>query len=103
MSESYKNLSDLVGEGWKEAEVETLDDRGPIERYSVGEAEFIAGPGDGREGRTGLGEGVFLGVDDEGSSKTMHFGLGSWVVDIERDYQPGAVSPRMRVRERSEQ
>lgn len=97
--DTYDNLAELAGTGWHDADVERDGPASLIERYSVGDVEFVAGPRDDRPGRSDHGDGRHLGSDEEGSSRTHHYALNDLVIDIEADYQPGTTSPRLRVRE----
>lgn len=95
-------LDDLKGTGWHAAEVEAIDEQLPLERYTVDDTEFVAGPADDRPGRDDHGDGKHLTTESEGSSTVQTFAVGSLLVDVERDSQPDATSPRLRVRPRRE-
>lgn len=94
------SLAELAGTGFHAANVETLDERLPLERYTVGGASFVAGPRDDRPGRSDHGDGRLLNTSSEGSSTTKTFEVGDLLVEIEGDYQPDATSPRLRVTEK---
>ncbi|GGL73516.1 hypothetical protein [Halocalculus aciditolerans] len=100
---SFDDLADLAGTGWHAAEVEILNEKLPLKRYTVDNATFVAGPRDDRPGREDNGDGRHLGTNSEGSSTTQRFDVdGKYLVETETDYQPGATSPRMRVSELEE-